>query len=216
MDVVTPFGPARVTWHLGLPTEPRALLLLGHGAGGGTSAPDLLLVANLARRDGAAVGLAEQSYRVAGRRAPAPAAQLDFALTAVVAAARGAIADPTLPLLLGGRSSGGRVACRTAGALGARGVIALAFPLQPPRPPERPAPSRLPELLGAGVPVLVVQGTRDSFGSARQLQAALDGAQGPSAPAPDIVISTAEDADHSLRKGIDGATVTQWLSRFLR
>jgi predicted alpha/beta-hydrolase family hydrolase len=218
VDVVTGFGPARLTWHGGLPGEAAALLLLGHGAGGGIAAPDLTLVAALARDREIAVGLVEQPYRVAGRRAPAPARQLDAAFAEVALAARGAITagGESVPLIVGGRSSGARVACRTARSLGACGVIALAFPLQPPRPPERPAPSRLPELLGAGVPVLVVQGERDAFGTAQQLGAALGSPEASSGAATDIVVSAAAGADHALRKGVDTAALAAWLARFLR
>jgi predicted alpha/beta-hydrolase family hydrolase len=242
VEVDTPHGPARLTWH-GEPAQhppgpdrpqgpnrPAALLLLGHGAGGGITAPDLLLTADLAAAAGMAVGLVEQPYRVAGRRAPAPAAQLDVALTAVAAAARQTfdprpVGTPEIPLLLGGRSSGARVACRTAGALGAVGVLALAFPLLPPRPPGKERPSRLPELVGAAVPVLVVQGERDAFGSAddiRKALAAVDPAGrvdpvNPLTAIPlDVVVSTARGADHSLRRGIDDAAIAKWLTRFLR
>jgi uncharacterized protein len=163
LKVDTPHGPANV--HLHLTAEPRAALVLGHGAGGGVTSPDLVAVTVAARSDGVSVALVEQPYRVAGRRAPAPAARLDAAWTAVLehllaSELRG------LPLVAGGRSSGARVACRTAEATGAVGVICLAFPLQPPprRSATEPAPSRLPELEGVRVPVLVVQGERDPFG----------------------------------------------------
>jgi hypothetical protein len=155
----TPRGAAEV--ELTRPAlEPVALLALGHGAGGGVDAPDLRAVRAAALDAGLAVARITQPYRVAGRRAPAPAGQLDQAWTAVLSALR---AEPDLagiPLVAGGRSSGARVACRTARAVGAAGVVALAFPLHPPGRPER---SRLDELDGA-VPTLVVNGERDPFG----------------------------------------------------
>src|SRR6185312_15817128 len=121
--VETPRGPARVRI-----TEPAGAaggqLFLGHGAGGGVDAPDLVAVHDAAVAAGLRVLLVTQPYRVAGRRAPAPAGQLDEAWTAVVRALR----VPGLPLIFGGRSSGARVACRTATTLGAAGVLALAFP----------------------------------------------------------------------------------------
>ena len=175
-DIATDSGLARLTWHAGIPSRREcsgAILLLGHGAGGGITAPDLLLVASSARSLGVAVGLVEQPYRVAGKRAPVPAPRLDIAFTAVADAARLQIRDAGLvmpALVTGGRSSGARVACRTASATGAAGVLALGFPLSPPRPAGRERPTRLPELVGAGVPVLVVQGERDVFGSAEQLR----------------------------------------------
>ena len=197
-----------------MPAGKSGILLLGHGAGGGINAPDLLRVCGVGAAAGLAVGLVEQPYRVAGRRAPAPAPQLDTAFVAVAAAARKALRrkkNATAPLIVGGRSSGARVACRTAQQVGAAGVLALAFPLQPPtrRSGYEPA-SRLPELAGAGVPVLVVQGDRDAFGSAARLGEMVD-----AAGIADVTITTAPGADHSLRKGIDPLLLGTWLARFL-
>jgi predicted alpha/beta-hydrolase family hydrolase len=141
-------------------SEPRAALVLGHGAGGGVGAPDLVAASSAALAAATTVVLVEQPYRVAGRRSPAPAKQLDAAWTAVVAALRGGELHG-LPVVTGGRSSGARVACRTAAAVEAIGVLCLAFPVHPPG---RPAASRLDELDGVRVPVLVVQGERDPFG----------------------------------------------------
>lgn len=164
----TPHGPARVHRHPAPDGEPAGLLLLGHGAGGGVAAPDLLAATAVANELGAAVGLVEQPYRVAGRRNAAPAGQLDAAWEAVVAGLRErGVLPPGRPLICGGRSSGARVACRTAAAVGAAGVVCLAFPLQPPVSAGRaPRPSRLPELEAVpdDVPVLIVQGRRDRFG----------------------------------------------------
>ena len=159
---MTPQGLARV--HLHPPEgEPRAVMVLGHGAGGGVAAPDLQAVAALAVARGILVALAEQPYRVAGRRSPPPPARLDPAWTAVVAHVAAGL--PALPLVTGGRSSGARVACRTAAATGSAGVLCLAFPLQPAgRAGGPPRPSRLPELDAVPCPVLVVQGERDPFG----------------------------------------------------
>ena len=154
-------GPARV--HLRPAPEPVRALVLGHGAGGGVTARDLVAVAAEALRARSSVVLVEQPYRVAGRRSPAPAAQLDAAWLAVVEQLR---AGPLrgLPLITGGRSSGARVACRTAGAAGAIGVLCLAFPLHPPGRSGDLTRSRLPELEAVPVPALVVQGTGDPFG----------------------------------------------------
>jgi predicted alpha/beta-hydrolase family hydrolase len=223
VQIETGSGLARLTWHAGIPSvrelagRPSAILLLGHGAGGGITAPDLLLVAGLARARAVAVGLVEQPYRVAGKRAPVPAPRLDVAFTAVALAARSHIRAAGLGepvMVVGGRSSGARVACRTAAASGAAAVLALAFPLSPPRPAGRERPSRLPELLGAGVPALVVQGERDVFGSAEQLRRELESPPA-SAAAAQVIVTTAVAADHALRKGIDTAVITEWLARFL-
>jgi uncharacterized protein len=139
-------------------------LVLGHGAGGGIAARDLAAAAGAARSAGFSVALVEQPYRVAGRRSPAPAHQLDTAwVTVVQALARSELRG--LPLATGGRSSGARVACRTAAAVGAAGVLCLAFPLVPPaRAGKAPGPSRLPELDAVTVPTLVLQGSSDRFG----------------------------------------------------
>jgi uncharacterized protein len=161
----TPRGPARA--HVTVPDgpAPAGALILGHGAGGGIGAPDIQAARRAALERGFAVALVEQPYRVAGRRAPAPASPLDEAWTSVVAqlAARELAA---LPIVTGGRSLGARVACRTAAATGSIGVLCLAFPLQPPRRASAaaPSPSRLPELEAVAVPTLVVQGVSDRFG----------------------------------------------------
>jgi predicted alpha/beta-hydrolase family hydrolase len=162
IDIETPHGPARA--HLLEAEAPRAALVLGHGAGGGVQAPDLQAAAKAALAEGVSVALVEQPYRVAGRRSPAPAGQLDAAWIAVARhLAGGPLAG--LPLVTGGRSAGARVACRTAAATGAIAVVCLAFPLQPrPRKSGTQSPSRLPELEAVKVPLLIVQGENDQFG----------------------------------------------------
>jgi uncharacterized protein len=158
IDVETPHGLAKV--HMQAATEPRAALALGHGAGGGVASKDLVTAAEVAVSEGFTVALVEQPYRVAGRRTPAPAGQLDVAWTAVIERLRGRELAG-LPLVVGGRSLGARVACRTAGAVGAVAVLCLAFPVHPPGRPDK---SRLSELDEVTVPALVVQGERDPFG----------------------------------------------------
>ena len=138
-----------------------AALVLGHGAGGGIETPDLVGAADGARSAGLSVALVEQPYRVAGRRSPAPAKQLDAAWTSVVFALRDGPFGG-LPILTGGRSSGARVACRTAADTGSVAVVCLAFPLHPPGHPEK---SRLAELDAVHAPMLVVQGESDPFGT---------------------------------------------------
>jgi predicted alpha/beta-hydrolase family hydrolase len=165
LAIETPRGQARA--HVTLPdgVAASAALVLGHGAGGGIGAPDIQAAADAALGTGWAVALIEQPYRVAGRRAPAPARHLDEAWCSVIEQLR----DRELAgmaLVTGGRSLGARVACRTAGATGSIGVLCLAFPLQPPRraTATKPTPSRLPELEAVTVPTLVVQGRNDRFG----------------------------------------------------
>jgi uncharacterized protein len=162
IEIETPHGPARA--HVRAAPEPRGTLVLGHGAGGGVGARDLGAAARAAAENGMTVVLVEQPYRVAGRRSPAPAAQLDTAWLAVVERLR---ADDVVRGLLvtGGRSSGARVACRTATATEAAGVLCLAFPVQPPRRDgSNPVSSRLAELDAVTMPILVVQGESDPFG----------------------------------------------------
>jgi predicted alpha/beta-hydrolase family hydrolase len=197
IDVETPHGPARV--HLHGAADPRAALVLGHGAGGGVQAPDLVAATAAATTAGWAVALVEQPYRIAGRRAPPRAPQLDAAWLAVIEhlAARELRG---VALVVGGRSSGARVACRTAAATGALGVLCLAFPLQPPRRAgAEPAVSRLPELDAVPVPVLVVQGDRDPFGM-------------PAAGERRTVVTVR--GDHSLRGDVAGVAgaVAAWLA----
>jgi hypothetical protein len=197
LEIDTPFGTANA--HLNEADRPRAALILGHGAGGGVQAKDLVAVADVAHSAGVSVVLVEQPYRVAGRRSPAPAHQLDAAWTAVIAhLVAGKVQG--LRLVVGGRSSGARVACRTAAGTGAVGVLCLAFPLEPPRRSgATPAQSRLPELDAVTVPTLVVQGIRDPFGM-------------PPAGERRTVVQVA--GDHSLRTdlGAVGEAVRAWLT----
>lgn len=198
IEIDTPHGPARA--HLHPADEPRAALILGHGAGGGVTAPDLLAATEVAVADGFSVALVEQPYRVAGRRSPAPAKQLDAAWTAVVQhLAANELGG--LPLVVGGRSLGARVACRTVDATDAVAVLCLAFPLLPPRR-KGPPQTRLPELEAVDLPLLVIQGESDRFGMP-------PGARGRTvAQVP---------GDHSLRKDVDavGEAVRGWLPEAL-
>jgi uncharacterized protein len=158
--------------------HPIATLLLGHGAGGGVEAPDLVALAAALPRQGVSVVRVEQPWRVAGRRiAPRPQV-LDECFVAAANRLR-----VRTPLVVGGRSAGARSAARTARELGAAGYLALSFPLHPPGRPER---SRLPELEAVTVPTLVVQGERDAFG-------------GPEEFPPDRELAVVPGADHGFR-----------------
>ncbi len=158
LQIDTPHGPARA--HVHGKRSAAGALVLGHGAGGGVGARDLVAATEVGLAAGLRVVLVEQPYCVARRRSPAPAAQLDAAWIAVVAELRRrrVIAGG---LIVGGRSSGARVACRTAADTDAVAVLCLAFPLHAPGRPEK---SRLPELEAVTVPTLVVQGESDPFG----------------------------------------------------
>ncbi len=198
LQIETPHGVAVA--HLHPVPKPRGALVLGHGAAGGVAAPDLVTATEAAHAEGLSVALVEQPYRVAGRRAPAPAHQLDAAWTAVVEhLGRGELGG--LPVVTGGRSLGARVACRTAAATGAAGVLCLAFPLQPPsRGAARP--SRLDELDAVTVPTLVVQGSRDAFG------------RPPPAASRTVVLVS---ADHGLKTDLAAvaAAIRAWLPEVL-
>lgn len=160
VEITTGDGLARAEVDRPGPGEPAFLLVLTHGAGGEPASPDVLAAAGAGLRLGGVVARVTQPYQVAGRRAPGSPARQDAAWLEIISALRGSL-GPALPLVQGGRSNGARVACRTARAAGARGVIALAFPLHPPGKPER---SRAAELREAGTAVLVVNGDRDPFG----------------------------------------------------
>ncbi|WP_250027547.1 alpha/beta hydrolase family protein [Paractinoplanes maris] len=191
-EIETPRGPARV--RISAPEGGAASrLVLGHGAGGGVDAPDLRAVHDAAVAGGVEVVLVTQPYRVAGRRAPAPAGQLDEAWSAVVRL----LGVRDVPLIVGGRSSGARVACRTAADLGASGVLALAFPLHPPGKPDRSRAGELP----AGIPTLVLNGDRDAFGMP--------------AGSGEIEVMVRPGATHDLRKDVKGTAdlAVAWLRR---
>ncbi len=194
IEIGTPHGPARA--HVQTVRGARGAVVLGHGAGGGVGARDLQVAAEAAAAEKFSVALVEQPYRVAGRRSPAPARQLDAAWIAVVAELR---AGPLkrLSLITGGRSSGARVACRTAGESRAKGVLCLAFPLHPPGRPEK---TRQDELDGVSVPVLVVQGQSDPFGM-------------PESAGNRTVVTVA--GNHSLRGDIGAirTAVSEWLAQ---
>ena len=194
--IETPHGPAQA--HLHPARRPRGALVLGHGAGGGVEAPDLVAATGAALAQSFTVALVEQPYRVAGRRSSPPAHHLDAAWLAVVEElAAGELEG--LPLITGGRSAGARVACRTAEATGAAGVLCLAFPLQPPgRKGKPPGPTRIDELDAVKVPMLVVQGEGDRFGMPR--------------PRPNREV-VEDKGDHSLRSDPQAvaAAVESWL-----
>ena len=182
-NVTTPRGPARL--HVDRPKGPtNGTALLFHGAGGGVDAPVLVAVRNVLLDIGWTVARLEQPYRVAGRRAPAPAPHLDEVAIQVAKTLK-------KPLLLAGKSSGARVACRIADAVGAVGVVCLGFPLHPPGKPEK---SRAPELEGTRTPVLVLQGENDAFGRPEEF---------------DRPVTTIEGADHALTKAAHVAAVAE-------
>ena len=195
MEIVTAHGPAEVT--LDKTDDPSFLLVLTHGSNGGVDAADLLAVREVALGLGAAVARVMQPFRLAGRRAPGPEAKQDEAWLEIIKLLRDRFGD--VPLVQGGRSNGARVACRTARAAGAAGVVALAFPLHPPGRPEK---SRADELRAAGVQVLVVNGDRDPFGIPEAADAA------------EVVVLPGERHDLNKNPAAVGAAVEPWLRRW--
>jgi predicted alpha/beta-hydrolase family hydrolase len=194
-QIETPTGPARA--HLHPADRPKGALVLGHGAGAGIDGPDLVAATEAAVGEGFSVALVEQPYRVAGKRAPATAKRLDEAwVTVVKSLQEDALAG--LPLVVGGRSLGARVACRTLPETQASAVLCLAFPLLPPRRGDKPPQSRLGELDAVTVPVLVVQGENDRFGMP------------PEGPNRKVVKVR---GDHGLKSDADAiaAAVREWL-----
>ena len=195
LELETPHGPARA--HLHPVSDPLGALVLGHGAGGGVTARDLVAATEVAQAEGFSVALVEQPYLVAGRRSPAPANRLDEAWVTVVEQLReGDLRG--LPLVVGGRSAGARVACRTVAETGAVAVLCLAFPLHAPGRSD-PTKTRQHELDAVELPVLVVQGERDPFGM-------------PAAgPARNVVVVP---GNHSLSADLEavGTAVRDWLS----
>ena len=213
-------GPGR--FFVSPATRPRAQLFLGHGAGGGVDAVDLSVLAGGLPERGVTVVRFEQPWRTAGGRVAVRPPRLDAAWNDAL----GAVLDETvvlpgvsadLPLFCGGRSAGARVACRTAAvgvlAGAVTGVVACAFPLHPPGRPDR---SRAFELLAPQVPRLVLQGGRDSFGTAEDVQAAISAessaessdkasdessadSNAETGTAPDVHVVAVPDADHSMR-----------------
>lgn len=204
VDVETPTGTARL--HVVAVARARGLVVLGHGAGRGTDTADLLGLADVLPHDGVSVVLVDQPWVVAGRRVAVAPPVLDKAWPAAVAAAReAASASRRTPLVVGGRSAGARVACRTAVTVGAQAVLLLAFPLRPPdarRSPEREAAAlavRRAELqspLLAGIPVVVAQGERDAFGGPQDVREALGRVAGV-----DATVVSVPGADHRLVVG---------------
>jgi predicted alpha/beta-hydrolase family hydrolase len=201
VKLTTSHGPARA--HVTRATAPRGTLVLGHGAGGGVEAPDLLLACEVALDLGWSAITVEQPYVVAGKRAPAPIATSCAAWEEAIEELRRQRAIAPGLLVTGGRSMGARVACRTAAATASDAVLCLAFPLQPgPRKSGVMPPGRQDELNAVRVPVLVVQGVRDAFGMPRARSGA----------SPRKVVRVA--GDHGLKADPDAVqdAVRAWLA----
>ena len=170
-SVQFPVGDARVSGLFDRPPEPRALLVLAHGAGAGMLHPFLnAMAARLAERDVATFRY-QFPYMDARRRRPDPP-------DTIVAGVRAAVDEahrlaPDLPLFAGGKSFGGRMTSTAQAGEplpGVRGLVFLGFPLHPPG---RPAASRADHLDAVAVPMLFLQGTRDDFAGIDELRPVL-------------------------------------------
>ena len=171
--IQTSVGMARA--HLWRPSRPRGSLVLGHGAGGSSWSPDLQALTSLAA-DGWLVVLVEQPWRVAGRTVATSPAQLDVAWLAIIDTLISGRGRLPRPLVVGGRSAGARVACRTAATVRADAVLALSFPLHPPGKPEKSRAAEALLVTGAGTRLFVIQGEKDPFGSPEDMRSALGSA----------------------------------------
>jgi predicted alpha/beta-hydrolase family hydrolase len=216
MDVAAPtsLGPGRLV--VDAAENPRAVLWLGHGAGGGIETRDLAALAEVLPGLGITVVRHEQPWRMAGRKVAARPAVLDVAWRETAPLVEQIAGG--LPLVVGGRSAGARVACRTATSVGAVAVVCLAFPLHPPGRPEK---SRLDELLIPEVPVLVLQGERDTFGTAAMLAVEVGAAVGAVevGAGRSIRVIAVPGADHGMKvlasSSLNAAAVAELLTSSL-
>jgi uncharacterized protein len=200
LEIDTIHGPAKA--HLQAAKKPAGAVVLGHGAGGGVKAPDLAAAADAAGSAGFSVALVEQPYLVAGKKSQPATGKLDEAWIAVVERLHGNELQG-LPLVVGGRSAGARVACRTAADTEAVAVLCLAFPLHPPGKPEK---SRSDELDAVELPTLIVQGDRDPFGKPEEFGSAPSGSDRTLVEVP---------GDHGLKGdlGAVGDALREWLAQ---
>lgn len=201
-EVQTPMGSARI--HLTRPADSRGTVVLTHGAGGGIRSTDLTAVRAGLVADGWAVGLVEQAWVVAGRKMPPQASTQDPAWLPVVASLMSGRSRLPRPFVVGGKSNGARVACRTAHESGADAVLCLAFPLHPPGRPEVSRAAELRAPVPHGIPLHVVQGESDPFGTPDEVRAEL----------PDPTWVTAAAGAHGFSK--QPADVVQATLTFLR
>ncbi|MEY9891178.1 putative alpha/beta-hydrolase family hydrolase [Catenulispora sp. MAP12-49] len=208
--ITTPAGDARLTrFPTPARTKRRAVLALGHGAGGGVEAADLQALAAALPASGIEVVLVEQPWRVAGKKIAAAPKTLDLGWVPVAETLRKRAR--TTPFLVGGRSAGARVACRTGLETGAAGVVALSFPLHPPGKPEK---SRAEELLGSGLPTLIVQAGADTFGTPAEFPELPPTHRLVGLPAGDHAFKVKKTDPPVLDAVV--AAVTEWIETLLR
>ena len=202
IPVDTPQGPGR--FFVDLAEQPSSILVLGHGASGGVASVDLELLADGLPELGTTVVRFEQPWRTAGRTVGAAPPRLDLAWRVALSWLAGE-EWARQPLVVGGRSAGARVACRTASETNPAAIVCVAFPLHPPGRPEK---SRVGELLAPNVPRLVLQGSKDSFGTPGEIRAAIG-------ESPTITVVELPGADHSFRIAKSSAVTPADLRRTL-
>jgi uncharacterized protein len=184
-------GATRVPGLLQRGSEPRAMLVLAHGAGAGMRHPFLAAVAHGLAQRGIDTLRYEFPYMARGSRRPDSPPLCHATVRAAVEAGRRMA--PSLPLLAGGKSFGGRMTsqAQASEALpGVRGLVFLGFPLHPPK---QPSAARAAHLARIEVPLLFLQGTRDEFATPALLLAVIEslGARAR--------LEWFRDADHSFR-----------------
>jgi uncharacterized protein len=158
--VDTPIGRAAIARYEAAPPS-RAIVVLGHGSAAGIDAPDLQAIAAALPPLGITVALVTQPYRlVRSNGGDGVGGSDENSLDVAWRALWPAVMTDRVPVIAGGRSAGSQVACRTAKTLGADAVIALSYPLLGPGSPR--------ELLATGLPLLVVQGGQDPYGTPDQ------------------------------------------------
>jgi predicted alpha/beta-hydrolase family hydrolase len=193
----TPRGSARSTTLTMYETgEPRAAMILAHGAGAGSKSAFIVQAASglAARRVGTATF--DFPYMAAGRKVPDAPAVLEASWREAIARAREAFGP--LPLFIGGKSMGGRIASQVAAASGevpVAGLVFLGYPLHPPGKPHQRRDAHLPSV---SAPMLFVQGSRDGFGTADEIRDLLPRLQR-------ATLHVVEGGDHSFKVAGRGA-----------
>jgi predicted alpha/beta-hydrolase family hydrolase len=168
---------------------PSACFVLAHGAGAGQSSPFMTAFARGMAERGITTATFDFPYMTARRKVPDPARVLEAHWRRVIDAARSGL--PALPLFIGGKSMGGRIASQVAaGAHSAvAGLVFLGYPLHPPGRPDKPRDAHLPRI---SEPMLFVQGTRDTFGTVSEIRALLP-------RLPNATLHEVAGGDHSFK-----------------
>jgi len=184
------------------PARPLATLILAHGAGASQSSAFMVDFAQGLARRGCHTVTFNFPYMEQGRRLPDRAPTLEACFRDVIATIRARADLAAGSLVIGGKSMGGRIASHLAsqGVAQLAGVVALGYPLHPPGRPDRPRAAHLARIRQ---PILVVQGSRDAFGTPEELRSTLE----PLGAAATLHI--VEGGDHSFKVPKRGPTGQQ-------